>query len=123
MLVESWCRDQRGGRRSVRAAHYTRNSNAKTSAMADFAAEVANGPRLGAHFLALEHHVARHEQQDGRGDQADDLRPYDEHALQQRQRRGLNANVNQAYLTGGLRSNNRSGNLARAPDLRIQMVR
>jgi hypothetical protein len=38
---------------------------------------------LRPHFLALEHHVARHEQQDGRGHEADDLGPHDEHALQQ----------------------------------------
>src|SRR5262245_57254191 len=42
---------------------------------------------LRPHFLALEHDVARDEQQDRRGDKPDDLRPYDEHALQQRQRR------------------------------------
>ena len=41
----------------------------------------------GAHFLALEDDVADHEQHDRAGDQADDLRPHDQQALQQRQRR------------------------------------
>ena len=35
---------------------------------------------LRAHFLALKHHVADDEQDDRRGDQADDLRPGDQHA-------------------------------------------
>src|SRR6478672_538614 len=62
----------------------------------------SNLQSLRPHFLALEHDVADDEEQNRSGYQADDLRPHDQHALQQRNRRiGDGAPFDQRQSHGG----------------------